>query len=62
MRLVELNKKYERNRANGDQIAGSRENFEKCLTFFAEKINSEDMGDKEAREVEEFIKAYENSA
>lgn len=52
MRLMELNMKYERNRRNGDQIAGSAQNFEKCLKFFAEKVTSEDMGDQEAREVD----------
>ena len=62
MRLTELNLKYERNRKSGDQIAGSTQNFEKCLQFFAEKVTSEDMGDQEAREVDQFIKAYENSA
>ena len=62
MRLTELNLKYERNRKSGDQVAGSTQNFSKCLQFFAEKVTSEDMGDQEAREVDQFIKAYENSA
>lgn len=52
MRLTELKMKYDRNLKNGEQIAGSKSDFEKCLKFFEEKVKSEDMGDQEAREVD----------
>ena len=54
--------KYERNKKNGDAAAGSPADFQQCLDFFAQKVTSEDLGDVQAREVDQFINKYANSA
>jgi len=42
---------------------GGEEAFEQCCTFFAEKAEQADeLGDREAEEIDEFISRYDNSA
>jgi len=63
-RVQELQLKYDRKRTSGDEAAGSRESFEQCLQFYTSKIaeaGEEELGNKEAKEIEEFINEYENA-
>jgi hypothetical protein len=42
---------------------GGQEEFDQCFSFFTQKANqAEELGDKEAQEIEQFIGNYENSA
>ena len=46
-----------------DVTPGGQPEFEQCCSFFTQKANQADeLGDKEAQEIEQFIGKYENSA
>ena len=46
-----------------DVTPGGAEAFDQCCVFFAEKAEQADeLGDKEAEEIDQFISRYDNSA
>ena len=63
-RIQELEAKIKSKMSMGAEVtAGGAEAFEKCCVFFAEKAEQADeLGDKEAEEIDDFISRYENSA
>ena len=57
--------KFARNRTNGEEAAGSKEDFDECFKFYANKMDQsseEELGKGEAQEIEALINKFQNSA
>lgn len=63
MRISELELKLKAKLAMGAEVTpGGKQAFEDCCSFFAAKAEQADeLGDKEAEEIDEFISRYDNS-